>query len=136
MFPWDTEVYPPPGPVENYADAGAASIVTFVLSNYDDGYPVSAPVGSFEANQQELYDMGGNVSEWMNDFYEIRGISGDAVIDPLGPEGGDRFVIRGASWAKAARSELRLAYRDSGRNRNYEIGFRIARYVDRPGGQP
>lgn len=135
MFPWGTDVYPPPGVIENYADESASSIVTFVLSNYNDGFQVTAPVGSFDANQNGIFDMGGNASEWISDYYEIRA-SDDVMTDPLGPEGGDRYVIRGASWAKGARSELRLAYRDSGRDRNYETGFRIARYVDRPGAKP
>lgn len=135
MFPWGTTVYPPPSVIENYADESASSIVTFVLSAYNDTYPVTAPVGSFAANQNGIYDLGGNASEWISDYYEIRG-SDDVMTDPLGPDGGDRHVIRGASWAKGSRSELRLAYRDSGRDRNYEVGFRIARYVDRPGAKP
>ena len=48
------------------------------------------------------------------------------------PESGGRHVMRGASWARASRSELRLAYRNAGRDGNLEIGFRIARYVDKP----
>ncbi len=135
MFPWGTEVYPPPSVIQNYADESAASIATFVLTNYNDSFPTTAPIGSFEANQNGIYDLGGNASEWVNDFYEIQA-SREPVTDPLGPAGGDRYVIRGASWAKAARSELRLAYRDSGRDRSYEVGFRIARYVDRPGVKP
>jgi formylglycine-generating enzyme required for sulfatase activity len=131
MFPWGTQVYPPPGVVGNYADQSAADIVTFVLSGYSDGFAVSAPVGSFEPNHNGFYDMGGNVSEWVNDFFEIRPRRGEPLLDPTGPDTGDRHVIRGASWAKAARSELRLAYRDAGRDGDLETGFRIARYVDK-----
>lgn len=136
MFSWNSEVYPPPTVVENYADQNAASIVTFVLSNYDDGFPVSAPVGSFDPNHNGIYDMSGNASEWVNDYYEIRVVGEEPMVDPLGPPRTDRHVIRGASWARGSRSELRLAYRDAGRDRTYETGFRIARYVDRPGVQP
>ncbi len=136
MYPWGTEVYPPPEVIENYADESAADVVSFVLSNYNDSFPSSAPVGSFEPNHNDLYDMGGNASEWVHDFYEIRPETTEAMVDPLGPEVGDRWVIRGGSWARAARSELRLAFREPGRESNYETGFRIARYVDRPGVQP
>ena len=132
MFPWASELYPPPEVIENYAGQGAADIVTFVLSNYDDGFPVSAPVGSFQPNINGLHDMSGNVSEWINDFFEIRPNSGEPLLDPAGPDSGDRHVIRGASWARAARSELRLAYRNAGREGNLETGFRLARYVDKP----
>jgi formylglycine-generating enzyme required for sulfatase activity len=131
MFPWASAVYPPPGIVENYAGQGAADIVTFVLSNYNDGFPVSAPVGSFQPNQNGLHDMSGNVSEWINDYFETRSVRGEPLLDPTGPEAGNRHVIRGASWARASRSELRLAYRNSGRDGNLETGFRIARYVDK-----
>ena len=132
MFPWGSELYPPPGVIENYAGQSAADLVTFVLSNYDDGFPVSAPVGSFKANARGLFDVSGNVSEWINDFFEIRPNSGEPLLDPAGPDSGDRHVIRGASWARASRSELRLAYRNAGREGNLETGFRIARYVDKP----
>ena len=135
-FPWEGELYPPPSVFENYADQGAADIVTFVLSNYDDGFPVAAPVGSFQPNHNGFHDMSGNVSEWINDYFEIRPVRGEPLMDPMGPESGDRHVIRGASWAKASRSELRLAYRNAGRDGNLETGFRIARYVDKAMAEP
>jgi formylglycine-generating enzyme required for sulfatase activity len=136
MYPWGTEDYPPPGVVENYADQSAADIVTFVLSNYSDGFPVSAPVGSFEPNHNGIHDMSGNVSEWIHDYFEIRPVRGEPLLDPTGPDAGDRHVIRGASWARAARSELRLAYRNAGRDGDTETGFRIARYVDKAMAEP
>jgi formylglycine-generating enzyme required for sulfatase activity len=136
MFPWDGELYPPPDVVENYADKGAADIVNFVLSNYEDGFAVSAPVGSFRPNRVGIFDISGNVSEWVNDYFEIRPARGEPMLDPTGPESGDRHVVRGASWARAARSELRLAYRSAGREGNLETGFRIARYVDKAMAEP
>lgn len=133
MFPWGSELYPPPQVVENYADQSAAALLGFTLSGYDDGYPVSAPVGRFQPNHHGLYDMGGNVAEWAHDYYEVRPSTGAPELDPLGPELGDRHVVRGAAWTRASRSELRLSYRDSGAEGAMDIGFRIARYVDRPG---
>ena len=135
-YPWGTDVYPPPTVYENYADQSAKDIVTFVLTNYDDGYAVTAPVGSFAPNANGFHDLSGNVSEWINDYFEIRPVRGEPLLDPMGPESGDRHVIRGASWARASRSELRLAYRESGNDENLEIGFRIARYVDKAMAEP
>jgi formylglycine-generating enzyme required for sulfatase activity len=119
--------------VENYADQSAVNLLGFTLSAYDDRYPVSAPVGRFQPNHNGLYDMGGNVAEWAHDYYEIRASAGDPEVDPLGPELGDRHVVLGGAWTRASRSELRLSYRDSGAEGKMDIGFRIARYVDRPG---
>ncbi|HAL41155.1 MAG TPA: hypothetical protein DCP57_01835, partial [Gammaproteobacteria bacterium] len=48
------------------------------------------------ASHKGLYDMGGNVAEWMHDFYEIP--TEDPVLDHVGPSSGEYHVIRGASW--------------------------------------
>ena len=74
--------------------------------------------------------MGGNVAEWVNDFYDVQSHRGDPIEDPRGPDDGVKHVIRGASWALGSRSELRLTYRDSGKDGRLDVGFRIARYVD------
>jgi formylglycine-generating enzyme required for sulfatase activity len=133
MFPWGTDLYPPSQLAGNYADQSAAGFLNLVLSGYNDGYAVSAPVGEFGPNHKGLYDMGGNAAEWTNDFYEIRASRGEPELDPTGPLSGDRHVIRGASWAKAARSELRLSYRNPGSGGEMDTGFRVARYVDKVG---
>lgn len=136
MFPWGTDQYPPSEVVANYADRNAAAILSFTLSNYDDGFAVSAPIGSFEANPRGLHDLGGNVSEWISDYYEIRASRGDPELDPTGPVTGSRHVIRGASWAMGSRSELRFSYRDAGNDPRMDVGFRLARYVDKANVEP
>ena len=52
---------------------------------------------------------------------------------PRGPAQGSRHVIRGASWALGSRSELRLSYREGSAEGRMDVGFRIARYVDKAG---
>ena len=136
MFPWEGEQYPPPEVVANYADQSAAKFMSFTLSNYNDGYPTSAPVGSFDANGKGIHDLGGNVAEWISDYYEIRTSRDGPELDPTGPMSGSRHVIRGASWAMGSRSELRLSYRDGGTDPRMDLGFRIARYVDKAGVEP
>ena len=130
VFAWNNGLYPPEQAAGNYADASASRLVRFVLSGYDDGFSVSAPVGSFPANARGLHDTGGNVAEWVNDFYDVQSHRGDPIEDPRGPDDGVKHVIRGASWALGSRSELRLTYRDSGKDGRLDVGFRIARYVD------
>ena len=131
IYPWGNDRFPPDRVVGNYADTSAAKLVRFKLISYTDGYPVSAPTGTFASNNKGLYDIGGNVAEWVNDYYDLQAHRGEALIDFRGPEEGTRHVIRGASWAMGSRSELRLTYRDHGIDPRIDLGFRIARYVDR-----
>jgi formylglycine-generating enzyme required for sulfatase activity len=128
-FPWGDQTEPPPGS-GNYADASAAGIVSSALLSYRDGFPVSAPVGAHAANELGLYDVGGNVAEWIHDRYRIYPNSSKAAPakDPTGPQTGGLRVIRGSSWKHAGETQLRLSYRDYGKEAKEDIGFRIARY--------
>ena len=128
-FPWGDEAEPAPGS-GNYADASAAGIVSSALLAYRDGFPVASPVGANGANELGLFDVGGNVAEWVHDRYRIYSSSNNAnpVKDPRGPEAGGLRVIRGSSWKDAGQTRLRLAYRDYGKEGREDVGFRIARY--------
>ncbi|MDG1814354.1 MAG: PEGA domain-containing protein [Porticoccaceae bacterium] len=136
IFPWANDLYPPMDVTDNYADQSASRFLTFTIANYNDKTPVSAQTGSFKANHKGLYNMSGNVAEWVNDYYDVRPSRGDAVLDPTGPATGTRHVIRGASWALGSRTELRLSYREAGVDGRLDVGFRIARYVDSAGAKP
>ncbi len=98
------------------------------FSNYSDKYWGPAPVASFSPNPYGLFDMGGNVGEWVrdcwHDSYVRAPLDGSAWINP----GCNDRVIRGGYWASSpenTRAPYRLHakpdYRDS------RTGFRIAR---------
>jgi formylglycine-generating enzyme required for sulfatase activity len=129
-YPWGNDL-PPPDRSGNYADVSAADILPTTLVTYNDSFPVAAPVGSFPANPVGVLDLGGNVAEWMQDYYAISPTSSDEVtVDPLGPTSGRYHVVRGASWKSATLSPLRLTFRDYSSDSREDVGFRIARNLE------
>lgn len=129
-YPWGNQ-YPPKSPSGNYADISAQKLLPVYIENYNDGYPVTAPVAKFRANDLGLFDLGGNVAEWCHDFYTIYPYNAQqAAVDPTGPAEGKHRVVRGASWQYAGTSKLRLAYRDYSEGNRPDVGFRICRYAN------
>ncbi len=129
-FPWGATL-PPAEKSGNYGDRRAAALLGNIQASYDDGYAVTAPKGTFPANHRGLYDLGGNVAEWVSDYYGIKtGLSRKVDVDPTGPQQGSHHVIRGSSWAHGTVTDLRLAFRDYGSDKRNDVGFRVARYVD------
>lgn len=129
-FPWGPRL-PPPDRHGNYADRSAAHLVGRIIFGYNDNYMVSAPVGTYDASPIGLFDMGGNVAEWMTDFYGIPKASEQR--DPQGPDSGEFHVIKGAGWMHGTITDLRLSYRDYGSDGREDLGFRIARNAEGPG---
>lgn len=128
VYPWGDESTPQS--IENFAGTETADILTFSLDAVTDNYVVTAPVGRFPANSRGLFDLGGNVSEWVNDWYQPTPYAADEFpTDPKGPEIGEFHVIRGASWKRGYLPQLRLAYRDYQAKGRDDVGFRLARYA-------
>ena len=128
-YSWGDTI-PPAENSGNFADITAQSYLGQIMFDYDDGYLATAPVASFDVNQYELYDMSGNVAEWVHDFYGAVGAIGGVEIDPLGPSEGQFHTIRGSSWAHGSVTELRLSFRDFGEEVRDDVGFRVARYLE------
>ncbi len=129
-YPWGNEL-PPPDRSGNYADVSAAEILPTTLVTYNDSFAVTAPGGSFPVDSSQLVDMGGNVAEWVQDFYAVSPTSTEEVsVDPLGPKSGRYHSIRGASWKSATISQLRLTFRDYSGGSREDVGFRIARNLE------
>jgi formylglycine-generating enzyme required for sulfatase activity len=94
----------------------------------DDGWPTTAPVGSFPLGRSRfgLYDVVGNVWEWVGDWYGpyVEG----AEVDPRGPTDGEARVIRGGAWNGSFPAWVRpsFRYRNTATTLSYGIGFRCA----------
>ena len=130
IFAWGA-VLPPPDRVGNFADISARQLLPTTLVTYNDGYSVSAPSGSFAANPLGIFDLGGNVSEWVQDYYEVGRTETEAVVeDPLGPVSGRFRVVRGPSWRGLTVTDLRMASRNFSADGDEWIGFRIARNLE------
>ena len=128
-FLWG-ETFPPANNTENFADASSAHVTGRIVANYQDGYVATAPVASFNPGPHGLFDLAGNVAEWVHDVYEIRTPSEQTETNPLGKQVGDNYVIKGASWSLSKLTELRLSYRDYGARGRDDVGFRVARYAE------
>jgi len=123
VYPWGTEWPPPPG-AGNYCGAeakiGNESGSLIVIEGYEDAYPRTSPVGSFAANKNALYDMGGNVWQWCQDWYNSEQIY---------------RVLRGGSWYEHDPDRILASFRRAHTpdRRGADAGFRcvIAREPSR-----
>jgi len=118
----------------NFCDS--ACILNIRNKNLSDGFPNTAPVGSFPANPFGLHDMAGNVNEWVSDWFEIRYYRNSPKDNPQGPirtnpskrkGGGTQKIYRGGAWRSDANSQ-RSAWR-KGFETDYRLegtGFRCA----------
>lgn len=97
-----------------------------IWEGYKDGFVYSAPVGSFKPNELGLYDMTGNVWEWVSDRYG-KYIQSSAR-NPKGPSRGPFRVSRGGSWLSRP-GTVRVSNRNSGmpNRKNFDMGFRLAK---------
>ena len=121
-----------------FSDEGDSSkYANFCDSNCDfgqktgsqnDGYKNTSPVKSFKPNSLGLYDMTGNVYEWVSDWYGKDYYRNSPKDNPKGPGSGEYRALRGGSWDDKP-LHLRAANRFRGlpdERSNSRGGFRIA----------
>jgi len=98
-------------------------------TDWDNGYEMTAPVKSFEegASWCKALNLAGNVSEWVNDWYQEEYYAVSPESNPPGPETGDFKVLRGGSKYNRA-SSMRSAnrHRNIPRYTTDYRGFRCA----------
>jgi formylglycine-generating enzyme required for sulfatase activity len=109
IYPWGDAF---DGTRLNYCDQSCPR--DFRDAAVDDGYQDTAPVGSYSDGRSPLglYDMAGNVMEWVNDWYNRRAYEESGDTNPLGPLEGEFKVIRGGSWLSAL-EDVTVTVRDS-----------------------
>lgn len=121
QYPWGDETSVPRR-AGNYADAAArrafgANFV--VISNYDDGFATTSPVGRFGPNQNGLYEFASNVQEWSSEQ----------------DLGSGEMLILGASWKDASLEALacreKPQYHESADSRQPFVGFRCVLFPPR-----
>jgi formylglycine-generating enzyme required for sulfatase activity len=96
----------------NFCDTNCADEAA--NGRFNDGYRDTAPVGSYANGRSPLgiYDMAGNVMEWVADWYNSRTYQTAPDTNPLGPPEGEFKAIRGGSWLSTA-DELTTTTRSS-----------------------
>lgn len=97
-----------------------------------DWHSGAVPVGSYPPNPWGVYDLGGNVKEWVSDYYSRTYYRDSPVANPQGPQSGRFRIARGGVW-NGSDIDTRCADRGgAGTNQRggYTLGFRCARSVD------
>ena len=82
------------------------------------------PVGQKEPNELGIYDMSGNVWEWVNDWFDY--YTETPKDNPTGPDNGDGRIVKGGSWfGHAGGNRVSCRGSDEPVNKRSYIGFRI-----------
>lgn len=114
VYVWGTQ-WPPPDKAGNFAGEEASDgdwpKNSSIIKGYRDAFSRTSPVGSFTANKQGLYDIGGNVWEWCENLY---------AATPT------RRAQRGASWFNRAPEKLKISFlaAEPSSRRSAWVGFR------------
>lgn len=127
LFPWGNS-WPPSQKSGNFSDKskGQAQPSPVVVNDtteidfitqYNDQFPYTAPVGQFNSNKHNLYDVSGNVWEWVDDSF---GGSMDFKFK-------DYEVARGGAWSTYKPFQLLTRYRLflPPHTKSNDIGFRL-----------
>jgi formylglycine-generating enzyme required for sulfatase activity len=106
-----------------------------VAWHYGNASSTTHPVGSKLSNELGIFDMSGNVSEWVWDWYDL--YSSGASVNPRGPSSGSRKILRGSAWSsgyyggtveECIHVSIRYAWVPADKDESFHsFGLRIAR---------
>jgi len=98
------------------------------VKSLNDGFSSTAPVGSFSPNSFGLFDMAGNVYEWVNDWHDEDYYANSPKENPQGPTSGKKKVMRGGSWINYPTGTRPADRTDSKPNSSMDfVGFRCVK---------
>jgi serine/threonine protein kinase len=112
IYPWGFSDAPDKK-VANLQDKSVPKAGKKVVPSYDDGFPGLAPAASLRSDSRQLYDLSGNVWEWIADDWDA--------------SGGQRGVARGAAYTTYDRKQLEASHRREVpmNAREPDLGFRL-----------
>jgi formylglycine-generating enzyme len=112
-YPWGNEV--------------DASLANFLPDPALKRHRGTRPVGCYPPNTLQLYDMAGNVWQWVADWYRPDAYRTEERRNPRGPGSGTLRILRGGSWVTHDVDQLRCAHRHTvpPDTYAYSIGFRV-----------
>jgi sulfatase modifying factor 1 len=112
-FPWGDDIDP--------------SRCNFLVDASAKSRSGTSPAGMYAPNAYGVYDMAGNVWEWVSDWHAADYYGVSEPRDPAGPPHGTMRIVRGGSWLNGDVAMLRSSYRHKvpADTYAYSIGFRI-----------
>ena len=124
LYPWGNTF---DGNNANFCDENCS--FDWANKSYDDGYADTAPVSAYSSGVSVygIFNLAGNVWEWVADWYDSSYYTNSPSSNPMGPSSGDSRAVRGGSWVYDG-YVLRPAFRSRGdpSDSNNYLGFRCA----------
>ena len=130
IYPWGDRTVPPPrtGNYSTKRQEWDREEGDPIKGYAEDGFDLTAPVGSFPATPLGVYDISGNLWEWASDWFGDTYFTKEAVSNPKGAATGERRILKGGNF-HCVLEELRISERHHKRPDDVAIysGFRCAR---------
>ncbi len=129
LFPWGNGKTPSSGS-GNFSGRESRQDLHPFLEKHLDNHVGLAPVGSYRRNPNGFFDLAGNVSEWVQDYYESAASGyNERLVDPMGPDSGMDRMVKGANFRSHDMSEMQINARRIVGFKDETVGFRVARWL-------